>query len=200
MINPLGLRGNAAFALYNGGKEMSRPMVAVFGSGSCQPGQDMYEKAYDLGRLLALAGYDVMNGGYGGVMEATAKGVQESGVSEAKTTGVVMTHKPQGNQFLTTTAVAGDFFDRLRMLITKPTAHLVFPGETGTALELLTCLLWRKKFQSQAPGIIISKDDAEWDKIVKAVQDLTGQNLEMMASATSKPEIAIEILQRQLTI
>ena len=51
--------------------------ISVFG-GRKVSGED-YNKAYNLGRLLDINNYLVYCGGGEGVMEAIAKGVQESG-------------------------------------------------------------------------------------------------------------------------
>ncbi|MGH7566932.1 MAG: TIGR00730 family Rossman fold protein, partial [Gemmatimonadota bacterium] len=53
------------------------PRVAVFGSGG--GGEVDLARARRLGAGLARAGYVVMNGGYGGTMEAAAAGASEAG-------------------------------------------------------------------------------------------------------------------------
>src|SRR5690606_16486103 len=53
--------------------------VSVYGGGSPKPGDPAYQQAYELGRLLAEAGYTVMTGGYSGTMEATSRGAKEAG-------------------------------------------------------------------------------------------------------------------------
>ncbi|MCB0028595.1 MAG: hypothetical protein KDE28_11845, partial [Anaerolineales bacterium] len=47
-----------------------RPVIAVFGSSSPQPGSAAYETAREVGRLLAQRGYAVATGAYGGTMAA----------------------------------------------------------------------------------------------------------------------------------
>jgi len=175
--------------------EMDRPVVAVFGPGNCQPGEKTYEKARELGSALAQAGYDVINGGYGGVMEASAKGVQESGLAEAKTIGVVMAHKPQGNRFLTETRIVADHFERLRILITEPDAYVFIVSQTsGTAEELISALNWRVKEAKRVskpkrrPIIILYGDDNEWAELIMAVRTLTGLDLKSYADGVQKIE------------
>lgn len=174
---------------------MSRPVVAVLGSGSCKPGEETYEKARELGSALAQAGYNVINGGYGGVMEASAKGVQESGLAEAKTIGVVMTHKPHGNQFLTETRIAVDHFERLRILITEPDAYVFIVSHTsGTAEELISALNWRVKEAKRVSNpkrrsiIILYGDGKEWKELIAAVRILTGLELESYADGVQRIE------------
>ena len=57
---------------------MERPIVAVFGSSTSQPGDADYEDAVRLGHGLASAGYAVTNGGYAGLMEAVSRGAAEA--------------------------------------------------------------------------------------------------------------------------
>lgn len=52
-------------------------LVGVVGAGRVDP--ELYELAQVLGRELARAGYAVVNGGLGGVMEASARGAAETG-------------------------------------------------------------------------------------------------------------------------
>ena len=63
----------------------SGKIVTVFGSSRAKKGGRPYEEAYQLGRLLAQADFIVCNGGYGGLMEASARGAKEAG---GKTVGV----------------------------------------------------------------------------------------------------------------
>ena len=49
-------------------------IVSVFGTGRAKPGDKNYVLAEQLGEALAEAGFAIANGGYGGTMEASAKG------------------------------------------------------------------------------------------------------------------------------
>ena len=53
--------------------------ITIFGSSLPQQGTVAYEDAQRLGRLLAEAGFAIANGGYGGLMEASARGAREAG-------------------------------------------------------------------------------------------------------------------------
>lgn len=53
--------------------------VTVFGSARTDPGEELYEEAYRLGRLLGAAGHTVITGGYVGTMEAVSRGAAETG-------------------------------------------------------------------------------------------------------------------------
>ncbi len=53
--------------------------IAVFGSSEPLEGEPLYEQARRVGALLAAAGYRVVTGGYGGVMEGASRGAIERG-------------------------------------------------------------------------------------------------------------------------
>ncbi len=48
--------------------------VAVFGSSRRTEHSELYQEAYELGRVLARAGCAVLSGGYGGSMAAVSRG------------------------------------------------------------------------------------------------------------------------------
>ena len=54
-------------------------IITVFGSSRPENGHADYADAFELGRSLATAGFDVCTGGYGGVMEAVSRGASEAG-------------------------------------------------------------------------------------------------------------------------
>jgi len=48
----------------------TRPIVAVFGSSQPRRDDELYKSSLLMGELLGRLGFDVMTGGYKGVMEA----------------------------------------------------------------------------------------------------------------------------------
>lgn len=56
-----------------------RKVVTVFGSSMPKPGEEEYETAYELGKILGSNGFNVCSGGYQGIMDAVSKGVTETG-------------------------------------------------------------------------------------------------------------------------
>ncbi|MBZ5669185.1 MAG: LOG family protein [Acidobacteriia bacterium] len=112
--------------------------VTVFGSSLPGEGSTAYVEAQRLGRLLAEAGYAVCNGGYGGLMEATARGAREAG---GHTIGItcVLWSRP-ANPWIVQEVRAETFSERLMTLLARGDAYIVLPGGTGTLAEL--ALAW----------------------------------------------------------
>jgi uncharacterized protein (TIGR00730 family) len=121
-----------------------RRTITVFGSSLPRPGEDAYELARNLGRRLTLAGLRLCNGGYGGTMEAAARGAREAcpeGTS-AGTIGVtcdLFGQRPH-NPWLDEIRHTSTLFERLEQLIALADGFVVLPGGTGTLLELATVL------------------------------------------------------------
>ena len=111
-----------------------QPVISVFGSSRPQPGDAEYQLAFDTGKLLAGAGFTVCNGGYGGIMEATAKGAKTGG---GTTIGVVSSFfSVTANPYIDRTVVTEALTDRLLKLIELGDAYIILKGSTGTLLEL----------------------------------------------------------------
>jgi uncharacterized protein (TIGR00730 family) len=101
-------------------------------------GSKAYGDARRLGRLLAEAGYAVCNGGYGGLMEASARGTREAG---GHTVGITCVIWPRpANAYIVDEVRTRDFPERLMTLIERGDAYIVLPGGTGTLAEL--ALVW----------------------------------------------------------
>jgi uncharacterized protein (TIGR00725 family) len=64
-----------------------KKFVTVFGSSIPRPGDEEYENAYRLGKLLAEKNLNVCSGGFHGIMDAVSKGAFENG---AETVGVTL--------------------------------------------------------------------------------------------------------------
>ena len=112
--------------------------ITIFGSSLPAEGSTAYEDARRLGRLLAEKGFAVCNGGYGGLMAASARGAREVG---GHTIGVTCTiWSGNANPWIVDEVRVDSFMDRLMGLIEQGDAYVVLPGGTGTLAEL--ALVW----------------------------------------------------------
>jgi uncharacterized protein (TIGR00730 family) len=114
---------------------MKGKTITIFGTANAKPGDKAYELAYEAGKLLALAGFTIANGGYGGTMLAAAKGATEAG---GETIGVTCSafKVSRANEYISREIAAKSLDERLDTLVKLGQAYIVLPGGTGTLLEL----------------------------------------------------------------
>ncbi len=144
-----------------------KKIVAVFGSATPQPGSEEYNNAYAVGKALALAGFEICNGGYGGTMEASAKGAKDSGGATNGVTASVF--KGTANRWIDKEIREQSHIDRLMKLVSFGDAYVILPGGTGTLLELAAVWeLMNKGMLQQKPTIIVG---SFWESIVKTMDD-----------------------------
>jgi uncharacterized protein (TIGR00730 family) len=136
------------------------PCVTVFGSARFTPGHHAYALARAVGFGLARAGFTVMTGGGGGVMEAANRGAREAGGRSLGcniTLPVEQTPNPYLDRFITFRY----FFVRKVMLVKYSYAFVVLPGGFGTLDELFeTATLIQTRKVSSFPLVLM--DEAFW--------------------------------------
>jgi uncharacterized protein (TIGR00725 family) len=117
-------------------------VVSVFGTGKAKPGDKNYLLAEQLGMLLAQAGFAIANGGYGGTMEAAAKGARQA---DGEVIGVTCSafSKGKANEYVSREIATNSLNERLDTLIEIGNAYVVLAGGTGTLLEL--AMVWELK-------------------------------------------------------
>jgi uncharacterized protein (TIGR00730 family) len=113
-------------------------VVTVFGSSLPGEASQTYAEARLLGKLLAEAGFAVCNGGYRGLMEASARGAREAGGHTIGVTCEIWTSK--ANPWIVEDVRTNSFPERIMTLIERGDAYVVLPGGTGTLAEL--ALVW----------------------------------------------------------
>jgi len=114
---------------------MDDRIISIFGTSRTQPGDEIYELAYETGKVLAQAGFTIANGGYGGTMLAAAKAACQAG---GKVIGVTCSasKSSRANEYVSKEIVTASLDERLDTLLKLGQAYVVLPGGTGTLLEL----------------------------------------------------------------
>ena len=95
-----------------------------------------------LGKMLAEKGIEIISGGFGGTMEDISQGAKSVG---GKTIGVTFykwgTPKYRAaNKYIDEEIIAQNLWDRIEIMLNKSDAFIIFPGGTGTLLELAAVL------------------------------------------------------------
>jgi len=112
------------------------PAVSIFGSTRIKPGDEVYTKAEQIGKLLAENGFTVITGGGPGVMEAANKGAfSAGGKSIGLNIELPLEQKP--NPYTNITLNFRYFFVRKVMFVKYAVAYIILPGGFGTMDELL---------------------------------------------------------------
>ncbi|MBN1515051.1 LOG family protein [Candidatus Sumerlaeota bacterium] len=183
-------------------------VITLFGSAKCKAGSPDYELAREIGSGVGTLGLQLCNGGYGGVMEASAQGAREAG---AHTIGVTLASLAQKNQdanpFIAQEIPARSLKDRVEKLIELGDAYICLRGGTGTLVELsVAAELILKQFIEPRPLLIYAP---YWRPLIDMLRDeIDAPDLRFPDAPSSQTDIlftpfenakeAIEILRRNL--
>ena len=134
------------------------PAVSIFGSTRARPGDEVYQRAEQIGKLLAENGFAVITGGGPGVMEAANKGAfSAGGKSIGLNIELPLEQKP--NPYTNITLNFRYFFVRKVMFVKYAVAYIILPGGFGTMDELLeTITLIQTKKIRPFPVILVGSD------------------------------------------
>jgi uncharacterized protein (TIGR00730 family) len=119
---------------------IGRPAVTVYGSARIGIGDPAYERAREIGRRFADAGFAVVTGGGPGIMEGANRGCQEAG---GLSIGFhIDLPSEQGvNAFLDRSLTFHHFYARKTMLVKAAEGFVLCEGGFGTLDELFESLV-----------------------------------------------------------
>ncbi len=172
-------------------------IIAVFGGSRVAPASPEYAEAYAVGKLLAQRGFVVMNGGYQGTMEASARGAQENG---GRAIGVLSAEFDwlAPNVFLDETTISPDLFARIREMQARADGFIVLKGSMGTLAEL--ALVWnlaRIDPRRRKPIILLGE---AWACVLRVWREhlaVTEEEAQLL-QVVREPAEAVALLTRQL--
>jgi hypothetical protein len=128
----------------------------MFGSGRAKAGTPDFDQAEAMGRAIAQAGWALCNGGYGGTMEAGAKGAFEAGGHTIGVSYGVLGRGRGVNRYIREEVSTEDHQARLQALLDRGDGYVILPGGTGTLVELATCWeLKNKRLASNRPIVLL---------------------------------------------
>ena len=173
--------------------ELDVPLITVFGSARTPVDNHYYQEAEKLGKLLANAGYGVVTGGGGGIMEAAHKGAYDAG---GQTVGlnIVLPHEQRPNPYQTKSLDFRYFFIRKVNFLKYAVGVFIFPGGFGTMDEFFESLtLVQTNKVNRIPLILVGKEfwqgALEWiDKSLDAHGYISPEDKELYKVVDSAEE------------
>ena len=115
--------------------------IAILGGAAWKETDEPYKQAYEVSKILAENGYELINGGGPGVMKAATEGAHAGNQRV-----IVVTYHPNKpkrhyegvspeNNF-DEEIITLDYFDRTKVMLQNTDVHIVFRGSIGTLSEL----------------------------------------------------------------
>jgi hypothetical protein len=140
------------------------PAVSIFGSSRAKPDDRYYKLAVQTASELAKAGFAVITGGGGGIMEAANKGAAEAG---GKSIGlnIELPLEQIPNKYQNLSLHFRYFFCRKVMFLKYAHGFIAFPGGYGTMDEFSEALVLIQTLkQASFPVILMCSD--YWNGLV----------------------------------
>ena len=173
------VRTNDSWAIFkimsefvNGYESMARigPCVSIFGSARTKPEDKYYLLAEKIAYKISKAGYGVITGGGGGIMEASNKGAQLGGGTSVGL-NIALPFEQHFNPY-----IDGDknlsfdyFFVRKVMFVKYSQGFVVMPGGFGTMDEMFEALtLIQTKKIGKFPIILVGT--AFWSGLIEWIR------------------------------
>jgi uncharacterized protein (TIGR00730 family) len=147
-----------------------KKLIAVFGPSGIPREDALYQRAEELGKQLAQAGFIVLAGAYEGVMEAVAKGARDAGGSAVGVTAEVYHARGRyPNEYLSREIKVKSAVDQTMELMDLADAYIALGNSTGTFAEVI--LAWDfmvKKFLPVKPLLLVGES---WKRIMPYFQE-----------------------------
>lgn len=171
--------------------------IAVFGSSTLRDTAPAWTLAEDLGRELAAAGARVLNGGYGGVMEAVSRGAHAAGGCVVGVTVDVFPDR-EPNRFLSERKQTGTLLERLGILL-QADGFVALEGSVGTLTEFF--LVWNHVMLEAPPRRPLVCLGPAWSGLIATLREekiVDAADLLGLVRLTEEPRAAVELLAKLL--
>lgn len=143
-----------------------KKIIAVFGSAVSEKDSPEYVTAVEIGRIIGDNGYDLLCGGYGGVMEAVCKGCHEAG---GRSRGIGLDHftKPP-NRYINGFITVPTLGERLDYFIDNSDIFLALSGGIGTVTEVIFVWDLLKSGQIEKRPVLLYGEG--WEGFLKSLR------------------------------
>jgi uncharacterized protein (TIGR00730 family) len=173
-------------------RERSRPLIAVFGSAAIKRDEPLFASGIRLGEMLGRAGFDVMTGGYQGVMEAVSRGAREAG---AHVIGVTMRRfEDRVNRYVMDEIRTLNFYERFGWLVDRADGYIGMEGGIGTLAEVT--FTWQEIVLGMVRTRPLVLVGARWRRLFTAFRAnlIADSDIYEALRIVAKPEAAVELM------
>jgi uncharacterized protein (TIGR00730 family) len=174
---------------------IDRPAVTLFGSARVAEGSKPYESARIVGRKFAEAGWAVITGGGGGVMEGANRGAREGGGLSVGF-NIELPHEQGSNPYLDINHTFDHFYARKVCFVRPAEGFVIFPGGFGTLDELTEALTLIQTGKIQHFPVVLF-DSGYWSGLVDWIRDellaegmISADDLSLL-ELTDDPDVAV---------
>lgn len=176
------------------------PSVSIFGSARAKPEDKYYKISMEIGMLLSNAGYSIVTGGGGGIMEAGNRGAYQ-GSSFSVGLNIVLPGEVINTDSQDISLRFRHFFTRKVMFVKHAKAYVALPGGYGTLDELSEILsLIQTKKTRHIPVILVHKKF--WEPLIAWFENtllkqgmIDAEDLNLYSFAET-PEEVLQIIEK----
>lgn len=175
------------------------PAVSIFGSARSCPEDKYYQPAEKTAFLLSKAGFAIITGGGGGIMEAANKGAADAGGISIGLNIELPIEQTQ-NKYQNMSLHFRYFFCRKVMFVKYAHGFIVFPGGFGTIDEFTEAIVLIQTLkQASFPVILFGseywKGLVDWmnEKMLKEYKHISPEDMDVF-TIVDEPEKAAQII------
>jgi uncharacterized protein (TIGR00730 family) len=140
------------------------PAVTIFGSARTPRDHPHYELIREIAGALGRAGYAIITGGAGGLMEAANRGARDAGATSVGC-NIELPREQGSNEYLDINLRFRHFFARKVMFVRYACAFVIGPGGFGTLDELFEALTLIQTGTIWHFPVILAGEN-EWDGLL----------------------------------
>ncbi len=175
------------------------PAVSIFGSARTNKDDKYYQLGYETSKLLAEAGFNIITGGGGGIMEAANKGAAEAG-AESIGLNIELPMEQVPNEYQTKSMRFKYFFCRKVMFLKYAHGFIALPGGFGTMDEVFESLVLIQTYkQAYFPVVLMGQE--YWQEMLDWIskrmceqQNYINSEDRDFVDLTDEPEEAVKII------
>lgn len=146
-----------------------KKVIGVIGGSSAD--SDIWNDAYEIGRIIGSLGYPLICGGGSGVMEAVSKGASETGCTVV---GIMPGGRDGANDYLEFAISTNMGMARNAIIVESSDVIVAIDGEYGTLSELAFAMQKRKpviSYKCRYSSVLGIKEASDYEDVAKFVRE-----------------------------